>query len=361
MQDVIDSYRETIRTAAENKTPLHICGGNTKQFYGNTVSSQPTITLDTKTCNGIVDYDPAELVVTARAGTRLSELEAVLEQQGQMLPFEPPHFGQSATLGGCVAVGLSGPRRATTGSVRDFVLGVRMLNGKGEDLRFGGQVMKNVAGYDVSRLMVGAMGTLGMLLEISLKVLPKPAVEMTVCLSASETAAIDKMNRWAGQSLPISATCYRNGKFFFRLSGVESAVKAAWLKLGGEKLQDEEGSLFWRSIREQTSDFFQIDKSKKLWRLSIASNTAPLLLTGEQLMEWNGSLRWLVCDSEGDDRLIYQTAENAGGHATLFRGHSARNGVFHSLSPAILKIHRALKEKFDPAGILNPGRFYPEL
>lgn len=361
MQAVINQYQEIICTAAENKTPLCIHGGNTKQFYGNATSVQYTTSVDATVYCGIVDYDPAELVMTARAGTRLSELEAALEQQGQMLAFEPPHFGVLATLGGCVAAGLSGPRRAATGSVRDFVLGVRMLNGKGEDLHFGGRVMKNVAGYDVSRLMVGALGTLGLLLEISFKVLPKPTVEMTFCMSIDEKAAIDKMNRWAGQSLSISATCYRNNKLFFRISGVESAVKATRLKLGGEELQGEEGTLFWQSIREQTDRFFRIDKNKNLWRLSIASNTAPLSLFGDQLIEWNGGLRWLVCDSEGDSQLIYRVAENAGGHATLFRGHSVSHGVFHPLSPTILKIHRALKEKFDPAGILNPGRLYPEL
>ncbi len=361
MQAVINQYQEIICTAAENRAPLCIHGGNTKQFYGNATSAQYATLVDTTAYCGIVDYDPAELVVTARAGTRLSELEAVLEQQGQMLAFEPPHFGMFATLGGCIATGLSGPRRATTGSVRDFVLGVRMLNGKGEDLHFGGRVMKNVAGYDLSRLMVGALGTLGLLLEVSFKVLPKPIAEMTFCMSIDERAAIDKMNRWAGQSLPISATCYRNNKLFFRISGVESVVKATRLKLGGEELQKEEGALFWRSIREQADRFFQIGKNKNLWRLSIASNAAPLTIFGDQLIEWNGGLRWLVCDSEDDNRLIHRVAENASGHATLFRGHSVSSGVFHPLSPAILKIHRALKEKFDPAGILNPGRFYPEL
>lgn len=361
MQAVIDQYQKIICTAAENRTSLRIHGGNTKEFYGNAMPLEYTASVDATVYCGIVDYDPAELVVTARVGTRLSELEAVLEQQGQMLAFEPPYFGMLATLGGCVATGLSGPRRANAGSVRDFVLGVRMLNGKGEDLHFGGRVMKNVAGYDVSRLMVGALGTLGLLLEVSIKVLPKPVAEMTFCMSIDEKAAIDKMNRWAGQSLPISATCYRNNKLFFRISGAESAVKATRLKLGGEELQKEEGILFWRSIREQTDRFFQMDKNKSLWRLSIASNAAPLSVLSNQLIEWNGSLRWLVSDSEDDNQLIRRVAENAGGHATLFRGHSVSNSVFHPLTPAILKIHRALKEKFDPAGILNPGRFYPEL
>ena len=361
MQSIIDHYQETIRFAAENKTPLQIRGGNTKCFYGNTVSLQSPRTLDMTAYHGLVDYDPAELVITACAGTRLSEIEALLNQHGQTLAFEPPHFGEFATLGGCVAAGLSGPRRATAGAVRDFVLGVRMLNGKGEDLRFGGQVMKNVAGYDVSRLMVGALGTLGVLLEISLKVLPKPVTEMTLSMSIDETEAIDKMNRWAGQPLPISATCYRDNQLFYRLSGVESAVKAARSKLGGEELKEEQGIAFWQAIREQTDQFFQKGKYNDLWRLSIASTTPPLSLAEEQLIEWNGSLRWLMSSVDSDPRTIRYVAEKSGGHAILFRHHSTSASVFHPLSLGLLKIHRALKEQFDPVGIFNPGRLYSEL
>ncbi|MCC8996804.1 MAG: glycolate oxidase subunit GlcE [Nitrosomonas sp.] len=361
MQSVIDHYQEAIRLAAENKTPLQIRAGNTKTFYGNTALLPSSNTLDITTYHGIVDYDPAELVITARAGTRLSEVEALLNQHGQMLAFEPPHFGESATLGGCVAAGLSGPRRASTGAVRDFVLGVRMLNGKGEDLHFGGQVMKNVAGYDVSRLMVGALGTLGVLLEISLKVLPKPIVETTLCIPIGETAAIDKMNRWAGQPLPISATCYHKDQLFYRLSGVESAVKAAQLKLGGDELNEQQGISFWQSIREQTDHFFMTASHNNLWRLSIASNAPPLALAGEQLFEWNGSLRWLKNTVDCDHQAIRQAAEKYGGHAILFRHHLTNASVFHPLSSGLVKIHRALKEQFDPAGIFNPGRLYPEL
>ncbi len=357
MQAIIDQYQAAIRAATEHKTPLQICGGGTKYFYGNPVIGENNMLLDTTAYRGIIDYEPTELVITACAGTRLVDLETALEQYGQMLAFEPPYFGAAATLGGCVAAGLSGPRRATAGAARDFVLGVRMLSGQGEDLSFGGQVMKNVAGYDVSRLMAGAMGTLGMLLEVSLKVLPKPAAEITLHMQLDETAAIEKMNQWAGKPLPISATCHVNGELFVRLSGAESAVRAAQVKLGGEELR--ENGVFWQSIREQTHDFFQ--SVKPLWRLSIQSTTSPLSLPGKQLIEWNGGLRWFLGDESASAETIRRAAKNAGGHATLFRGNEADIPVFHPLDPGMMSIHRALKEKFDPSGIFNPGRLYPEI
>ncbi|MGH8761990.1 MAG: glycolate oxidase subunit GlcE, partial [Nitrosospira sp.] len=292
-------------------------------------------------------------------GTRLADLEAELRKHGQMLAFEPPHFASVATLGGCVATGLSGPRRASTGAVRDFVLGVRMLDGRGDDLSFGGQVMKNVAGYDVSRLMTGSMGTLGLLLEVSLKVLPLPAMEMTLRMSMNETEAIGKMNFWAGKPLPVSATCFYDGELTLRLSGAEPAVRAAHAKLGGDEIV--EGMSFWESVREQTHSFFQPQKS--LWRLSIKSTTPPLSLPGKQLIEWGGALRWCVssAEAEGDAKAMREMAVSAGGHATLFRNSGLSVPVFHPLVPEMMKIHRRLKEKFDPAGILNPGRMYPEI
>lgn len=357
MQTLIDQYQTIIREAAEHKIPLQIRGGGTKYFYGNPVTGRSDTLLDTAAYHGIVAYEPTELVITARAGTRLADLEAALHQYGQTLAFEPPHFGATATLGGCVATGLSGPRRAAAGSVRDFVLGVRLLNGKGEDLSFGGQVMKNVAGYDVSRLMAGSMGTLGVLLEVSLKVLPKPAVEITLRMPMDESSAIEKMNQWAAKPLPISATCHVNGELFLRLSGAESAVRVAQIKLGGEELSEDE--IFWQSVREQTHDFFQ--SAKPLWRLSIKSTAPSLPLPGRQLMEWNGGLRWLLDDGSVNAEAIRKTAKEAGGHATLFRSHESNISVFHPLDPGMMRVHRALKEKFDPSGIFNPGRLYPEL
>ncbi len=378
MQEIIDGFADTIRAAAANGTPLHMRGSGTKDFYGNSSFAFPDSairdhasnhhdsgrgTLDASAYSGIVDYEPTELVVTVRTGTLLRDLETELNKHGQMLAFEPPHFGIAATVGGCVAAGLSGPRRATAGAVRDYVLGIRMLDGKGDDLRFGGQVMKNVAGYDISRLMAGSMGTLGLLLEVSLKVLPLPAMETTLRLTMDEAEAIEKMNFWAGKPLPISATCFFDGQLFVRLSGAASAVRAARVTLGGEEIAD--GKPFWESAREQVHPFFQ--SKKQLWRLSIKSTTPPLSLPFQvkQLIEWGGALRWLSIEpnekTAATQAAIRNAAEAAGGHATLFRGEEPRAAVFHPLSPAMMTIHQRLKEKFDPSRIFNPGRMYPEI
>ena len=353
MQYIVDQFTDIIRAAAGHEVPLRIRSGGSKDFYGNRMAGQNGRILDATAYAGIVDYEPTELVVTARTGTRLADLEAELRKHGQMLAFEPPHFGSAATLGGCIATGLSGPRRASAGAARDFVLGVRMLDGRGDDLSFGGQVMKNVAGYDVSRLMTGSMGTLGLLLEVSLKVLPLPAMEMTLRMSMKEAEAIGKMNLWAGKPLPVSATCFCDDELTLRLSGAEPAVRAAHAKLGGEEIV--EGVSFWESVREQTHPFFQPGKS--LWRLSIKSTTPPLTLPGKQLIEWGGALRW--CASDADAEAMRGMATTAGGHATLFRSPALYVTVFHPLVPEMMKIHRRLKEKFDPMGILNPGRMYP--
>ena len=356
MQAMIDHYVAAIHAATDTKIPLSICGGGTKRFYGNAIHEGST-PLDMTGYHGIVDYEPTELVMTARAGTSLAELEAVLEQHNQMLAFEPPYFDATATLGGCIAAGLSGPRRVAAGAVRDFVLGVRMLDGKGRDLSFGGQVMKNVAGYDVSRLMVGALGTLGILLEVSLKVLPKPVHEMTLRMSMDDVKAIKRMNEWAGKPLPISATCYVSGELFVRLSGAESAVRAARQRLGGD--EEHHGDAFWHSIRNQTHDFFQ--SSSPIWRLSIQSTAPPVRLSGKQMLEWNGGVRWLVSDPAENISMIRAATEHAHGHATLFRSGGISTDAFHPLTSSMMKIHRLLKEKFDPARILNPGRLYSDL
>lgn len=354
---MIDQLSAAIRAASERKIPLQIRGGGTKDFYGNPIAEQNHDSLDVTACSGVIEYEPAELVVTAGAGTRLAELEAVLNQNGQMLAFEPPHFGPAATLGGCVATGLSGPRRASVGAVRDFVLGVRMLDGRGNDLRFGGQVMKNVAGYDISRLMVGSMGTLGVLTEVSLKVLPLPPADITLHMQLTEADAIEKMNGWAGKPLPITATCYYEEALTVRLSGAETAIRAAHAKIGGEEING--GKEFWKAVQEQTHDFFQ--KARPLWRLSISPTTPPFTFPGQQLIEWNGALRWFVSEDAVDVEAIRAAAQNAGGHATLFRHYPPRADAFHPLDPNMMKLHRLLKQKFDPAGILNPGRLYPDL
>ncbi len=354
MQEVVAQYAERIRAAAAGNKPLRLRGGGSKDFYGEAPQGE---VLDLRAYAGIIAYEPSELVITLRCGTPLAELEAALRAQGQQLAFEPPHFGSGATAGGMVAAGLSGPRRQAAGAVRDFVLGVRMLDGRGDDLSFGGQVMKNVAGYDVSRPMAGSLGTLGPILEVSLKVLPLPFAEATLKLELPQDKALAMLNHWGGQPLPISASAWAEGELAVRLSGAASAVKAARAAIGGEAMQADEAGRFWLAIREQTEPFFRGDKP--MWRLSLPSVAPPLALPGEQLIEWGGAQRWLA--SNAGARTIRAAAAQAGGHATLFRAADKSAGVFTPLAPALAKIHRNLKRAFDPAGIFNPGRMYPDL
>ncbi len=345
---MLDALIERIRAAHADSTSLIIQGGGSKTFYGNADEGE---VLGTRTLTGIVDYQPKELVLTARAGTPLAEIEAALAEQNQMLAHEPPHFGGAATLGGSIAAGLSGPRRPYAGAARDFVLGVRMIDGTGQPLRFGGQVIKNVAGYDISRLMVGALGTLGLLTEISLKVLPKPAAEATLQFELDEADAIDTMNRWTGQPLPLSATSWHAGLLTVRLSGAESAVHAAQARLGGELLLD--APAFWQRLRNQTTPFFD---RRPLWRLAVKPTTPPLNPGDAQWIEWGGAVRWLASDRPA--ATLREAAKKSGGHATLFRGAAPADGVFAPLAPALLTVHRNLKQRFDPGGILNRGRLY---
>jgi glycolate oxidase FAD binding subunit len=354
MQGIIEGFAERIRSAAAEKKPLRLRGGGTKDFYGQALAGE---VLDTRAYAGIVAYEPTELVITVRCGTPLAELEAALRVEGQLLAFEPPHFGPGATVGGMVAAGLSGPRRQAAGAVRDFVLGVRMLDGHGDDLSFGGQVMKNVAGYDVSRPMAGSLGTLGLILEVSLKVPPLPFAEATLKLEVPEAKAVSMLNRWGGKPLPISASAWTAGELTLRLSGAASAIKAARDVIGGESIEPDPAQRHWLAIREHTHPFFS--SGKPLWRLSVPSVTPPLALPGEQLIEWGGSLRWLASDA--DARTLRDAAAQAGGHATLFRAADKSAGVFTPLQPALAKIHRNLKQAFDPAGVFDPGRMYPEL
>jgi glycolate oxidase FAD binding subunit len=343
----IEELQQKIIRHAESGTPLRIRGSGSKDFYGG--ESRGDV-IDMTAHSGIIEYEPKELVVTVRAGTRLADLEKVLAESGQMLPFEPPHFSGKGTIGGAVAAGLSGPRRAYAGSVRDFVLGTRIINGKGEDLHFGGKVIKNVAGYDVSRLMCGAMGTLGVLLDMSFKILPLPASEMTLRFQMDEAAAIEQINRWSGQPLPISASCMHDGALWVRLSGAATAVAAAKQKMGGDEITDANN--FWFSLRDQTHAYFQTDKP--LWRISLPATTPPLDLAQLQLIEWGGAQRWVT--GAIDARKLQQQINTIGGHITLFRGGDKTTGVFQPLPAALAKIHHNLKNAFDPAGILNPGR-----
>jgi glycolate oxidase FAD binding subunit len=349
MQHIIDSFKDRVRQGR----PLRIRGGGTKDWYGQRFDGD---VLDTREYTGIVDYEPTELVITARCGTPLAEIETALAQRGQMLAFEPPHFGAGATLGGAIAAGLSGPRRATSGAVRDFVLGCTLLDGKGDVLSFGGQVMKNVAGYDVSRLLAGSLGTLGLLLDVSVKVLPRAPREATLVFDGvAEIDAIRRLNEWAGRPLPISASCWHDGMLMVRLSGANAAVDAATRSLGGDVMPDCAG--FWASVREQRHTFF--DGDTPLWRLSVPSTVGAVVLGSPQLIEGSGAQRWLRApgDAATADR-IRATVRAAGGHATLFRGGDKSIGVFQPLAPPIARIHERLKAGFDPAGLFNPGRMY---
>jgi glycolate oxidase FAD binding subunit len=348
MTTFIDDLCERIRDHAARQAPLRIRGGGTKDFYGEKSLGEA---LEMSGYSGIVAYEPKELVLTVRAGTPLAEVERELESKQQMLPFEPPHFGDNATIGGAVAAGLSGPRRPYTGAVRDFVLGTRIVNGKGEDLSFGGRVIKNVAGYDISRLMAGALGTLGVITEISFKVLPRPPAEATLAFEMDEAGAIEQVNRWAGLPLPLSATAWEAGRLRVRLSGAQTAVSAAKAKMGGEAI--DAGS-YWSDLREHRLPFFARDRP--LWRVSVPQASEPMALAFAPLVEWGGGLRWVSGDA--DTLAVRSTAERMGGHATLFRGGDRAIGVFHPLKPPVLKIHKRLKEAFDPAGILNPNRMY---
>ena len=347
------AFSEQIRAAAADRRALRIRGGGSKDFYGNEARGE---LLDTRAYAGVVAYEPTELVITVRCGTPLSEVQELLDKNNQMLAFEPPHFGAAATFGGCIAAGLSGPRRASAGAVRDFVLGATILDGRGQLLAFGGQVMKNVAGYDVSRLLAGSLGTLGLILEISLKVLPRPVSELTLTLELPQAKALESMNRWAGQPLPISATAWRDGALGLRLSGAQSAIRAAADKLGGERVDPALAARFWSGIREQDDPFFAFEAP--LWRLSLPSRAPQIGLPGEQLIEWGGALRWLKTNA--DAATVRAAAARAGGHATLFRAADKPASAFVPLAPALARLHRELKSAFDPAGILNPGRLYPE-
>jgi glycolate oxidase FAD binding subunit len=373
--DFIDSLAERVRAAAGAATPLRIRGGGSKDFYGQSLAGE---VLDMAPFAGVISYEPSELVVTVRAGTRLAELEALLAAQGQCLPFEPPHFGTGATVGGMVASGLSGPARASVGAVRDYLLGAKLLNGRGECLTFGGQVMKNVAGYDVSRLMAGALGTLGVLLEVSLKVLPLAPAEATLMCSLPQQAALDLLNCWGGQPLPLNASCWVHDAsaspaqdlLFVRLRGAVAAVEAACPRMmadvqaqGGQaqRMDTAQAGADWIACREQILPFFVQPPSAEdcLWRLSLPQTAPALDLPYAQLIEWHGALRWLWAPASSAAHLR-QIAQQAGGHATLFRraaiGTAGDVPVFTPLAPVQRRIQRELKKQFDPAGVFNPGR-----
>lgn len=404
--DQLDHLRQRIQQAAATGTPLRIRGGGTKDFYGQTLIGE---VLDTRAWRGITSYEPSELVVTVRGGTSLAELEAVLAEQGQCLPFEPPHFGSAttshgasaATVGGMVAAGLSGPARASVGGVRDYMLGVQILNGRGEHLTFGGQVMKNVAGYDVSRLMAGAMGTLGLITDVSLKVLPFAPSEATLVFELTQAQALAQLHRWGAQPLPLNASCWVHDAtdglvgrdlLFVRLRGAVAAVESACQKMlrdvPGLRMDANLAAADWQACRNMRLPFFtqppQPDMA--LWRLSLPQTAPVLELPYAQLVEWHGGLRWLWAPADGANKAavsLQEAAARVGGNASIFIANysmltgtlgicnaenmpenglstSASSPVSPALNPAVLAIHRRLKAEFDPANLFNRNRLFQQ-
>ncbi|MCX2901679.1 glycolate oxidase subunit GlcE [Pseudomonas mandelii] len=349
--DVDDSAAllEQVNQALQGATPLRIQGSNSKAFLGRITAGE---VLDTRAHRGIVSYDPTELVITARCGTPLAELAEVLAAAQQMLPCEPPSFGEGATVGGMLACGLSGPRRPWSGSVRDFVLGTRVITGLGKHLRFGGEVMKNVAGYDLSRLMAGSYGALGVVTEVSLKVLPRPRQCLSISLELDAERALDRLSEWGQQPLPISAACHDGSRLHLRLEGGEGSVTAARDRLGGELLDGG----YWADLNEHRLSFF--DEGQPLWRLSVPHHTPRLSLPGRQLLDWGGAQRWLKSDAEAG--FIRQVVSEVGGHVTCYC-HGLIDSPFQLLPAALMRYQRNLKQQLDPQGIFNPGRLYAEL
>lgn len=349
--DCSEALREAVIAAGERRASLCIRGGGSKAFYGRRAQGEP---LPVAAHRGIVRYEPAELTLTARCGTTVAAAEEALAGQGQMLPFEPPRFSPAATLGGTVACGLAGPRRAYAGAVRDFLLGVRCISGEGRLLRFGGEVMKNVAGFDAFRLMAGAMGTLGVLLELTFKVLPRPEWELTLVFECDAATAIAAMTGWASRPLPLGATAFDGERLYLRLEGSEAAVAAAHRMIGGET--EPQGAAFWAAVRDHRHPWFRAEGA--LWRISLPPAAPPLPIVGEWFIEWGGAQRWLRTALA--PKFIREMSARNGGHATLFRGGDRDGSVFHPLSPAVLEAHRRLKQAFDPRGILNPQRMYKD-
>jgi len=368
LQPALQGLVDQVQSARHSRGTLVIQGGDSKRFYGNPTRGER---LDMRALCGVSSYEPSELVVTARAGTPLIELEAMLAEEQQCLAFEPPRFDaptdagvRGGTVGGMVAAGLSGPSRASAGALREHVLGATLLNGKGEVLSFGGQVMKNVAGYDVSRLLAGSLGVLGAICEVSLKVMPRPAASATLRFEMDQAEALQQLNHWAGQPLPLSASAWWEGMLVLRLSGAAAAVGAAGNRLGGEAVEPALAATFWDGLRDHTDEYFAgarraIEGGATLWRLSLPQTTPPLALSGQQLIEWGGAQRWLC--SSLPAATVRDAAAACGGHATLFMGLDRSAGVFAPLKTPLDRIHRELKRAFDPDGVFNPGRLYQGL
>jgi glycolate oxidase FAD binding subunit len=373
---------DAVRAAAADGRVLRLRGGGTKDFWGQSRNAE---VLDTRACSGIISHEPSELVVTVRGGTPLAELEAVLAEKGQCLPFEPPHFGAGATVGGMVAAGLSGPARATAGAVRDYVLGSRFINGKGEELTFGGQVMKNVAGYDVSRLLAGSWGTLGLITEVSLKVLPVAPAEATLmCAGLPQQAALDLLHRWGGQPLPLNASAWVRDTtaqpeadyLFVRLRGAVAAVHSAITRMSADAqalgapvqcMDRGEAAQDWRASGEQTLQFFEPPSPDAcLWRLSVPQIAPALDLPYATYIEWQGAQRWVWAPAAAV-QAVRQAAQAVGGYATLFRtsvqhGEADKSvGVHTPLDAVQQRIQQQLQQQFDPHGVFATGRLHANI
>ena len=360
-ETALQRLRERVLQARAAQTALEIRGGGTKNFYGQTVRGE---VLEMRELAGVTCYEPTELVVTALAGTPLAELETLLAERGQCLPFEPPRFGATGTVGGMVAAGLSGPARASVGPLRDFVLGVTLLNGNGELLTFGGQVMKNVAGYDVSRLIAGSLGILGVICDVSLKVMPVPAARRTLTFEMDEATALARLNRWAGRSFPLSASAWYGDRLWVRLAGAQAAVDLVEENSSAQTLDAPAADAWWSDIRDQRHAFFQFTPPQLaggecLWRVALPDGAPVISLPGEQFIEWGGTQRWWRTSAPA--ATVRAAADAWGGHATLMRAADKSAGVFTRLPDASMAIHRRLKQSFDPAGIFNPGRLYSDL
>lgn len=351
--DITSTLQEQVVAGIAANQPLTIIGGGSKAFYGNETNGTA---LQVSPHTGVIAYEPSELCITARAGTRLQDIETLLAANGQKLAFEPPCFSPESTIGGMVAAGLSGPARPWAGSVRDHVLGVKLITGYGKVASFGGQVMKNVAGYDISRLITGSMGTLGVILEVSLKVMPRPVTELTLALEMPSEEAFELTTTMRRSTFPLSATCYFDGCLYLRLSGVPSHVFASHRKIGGEAINNADE--FWLALRNQTHEFFQ-QYDRPLWRLSFPPATSVISrLEGNSLVEWGGSQRWVYTNIPVN--LIRNIAHKGSGHATVYRGSLPGVNPFHPLPDNLRNVQQRLKQAMDPHGIFNPGRMYKD-
>ena len=358
--DTLVEWSECIRNASSTSGRVEIVGGKSKKGYGHAVKNADYV-IETSAFSGMVDYDPDELVLTARAGTPLADVEAEVQAAGQMLSFEPPYFGGQPTLGGCVATGLSGPRRPYSGAVRDSVLGVRMIDGQGRQLRFGGQVVKNVAGFDVARFMTGSLGTLGLLTEVSLKLVPRPGNETTIALGLTAVDALKCFSLWRRSQLPLSASTYCNGHLYLRLSGGEALIRRSAEQLGGEVVANS--VQFWQAVRDHQHAFFAPRPESALIRLSVRADATLLSEPSDTLIEWGGALRWVWADAS-DIESLRTWARLHGGHASLFNASDAMMQTYGAFAPLpgphLALLHR-IKAVFDPAKIFNPGRMYSTL